>query len=181
MAAEGIHEGIADGCKHQATRLLGGQSESRPKGRCSKHCSGGPFTLASLLCLMACRECCRQALHEYKASQHRRKVSAVHRCARASDQSQCASGASESRPKGRCSKHCSGAGPFTLASLLCLMACRECCRQALHNTKLHNTGVRSLLSIDVLVQVIRANVRAGQVKADPRVGAASTAVVGPLP
>ena len=54
------------------------------------------------------------------------------------------------------------------------MACRECCRQALHNTKLHNTGVRSLLSIDVLVQVIRANVRAGQVKADPRVGAAST-------
>ena len=53
------------------------------------------------------------------------------------------------------------------------MACRECCRQALHNTKLHNTGVRSLLSIDVLVQVIRANVRAGQVKADPRVGAAS--------
>ena len=48
------------------------------------------------------------------------------------------------------------------------MACRECCRQALHNTKLHNTGVRSLLSIDVLVQVIKANVRAGQVKADPR-------------
>ena len=61
------------------------------------------------------------------------------------------------------------------------MAYRECCRQALHNTKLHNTGVRSLLSIDVLVQVIRANVRAGQVKADPRVGAASTAVVGLYP
>ena len=62
------------------------------------------------------------------------------------------------------------------------MACRECCRQALHNTKLHNTGVRSLLSIDVLVQVIRANVRAGQVKADPRVGAASSALgMGPLP
>ena len=61
------------------------------------------------------------------------------------------------------------------------MACRECCRQALPNTKLQNTGVRSLLSIGVLVQVIRANVRAGQVKADPRVGAASTAVVGPLP
>ena len=60
------------------------------------------------------------------------------------------------------------------------MACRECCRQALHNTKLHNTGVRSLPSIDVLVQVIRANVRAGQVKADPRVGAASTAVAWAL-
>ena len=61
------------------------------------------------------------------------------------------------------------------------MACRECCRQALHNPKLQSTGVRSLLSIDVLVQVIRAKVRAGQVKADPRVGAASTAVVGTLP
>ena len=61
------------------------------------------------------------------------------------------------------------------------MAYRECCRQALHNTKLHNTGVRSLLSIDVLVQVIRANVRAGQVKADPRVGAASSVGMGPLP
>ena len=59
------------------------------------------------------------------------------------------------------------------------MACRECCRQALHNTKLHNTGVRSLLSIGVLVQVIRANVRAGQVKADPRVGAASSVGMGP--
>ena len=112
MAAEGIHEGIADGCKHQATRLLGGQSDSRPKGRCSKHCSGGHFTLASLLCLMACRECCRQALH---------------------------------------------------------------------NPKLQSAGVRSLLSIDVLVQVIRAKVRAGQVKADSRVGVACSVGMGTLP
>ena len=52
------------------------------------------------------------------------------------------------------------------------MACRECCRQALHNTKLQSTGVRSLLSIGVLVQVIRAKQQAGQRNADNRVGAA---------
>ena len=161
------------------SQCASGASESRPKGRCSKQCGNGPFTLASLLCLMAYRECCRQALPNPKL-QSTGVGLCCHRCARASDQSQCASGASESRPKGRCSKQC-GNGPFTLASLLCLMAYRECCRQALPNPKLQSTGVRSLLSIGVLVQVIRANVRAGQVKADPRVGAASTAVVGPLP
>ena len=129
---------------------------------------------------MACRECCRQALHNPKLHntgvRSLLSIDVLVQVIRANVRA----GQVKADPRVGGSKHCSG-GPFTLASLLCLMACRECCRQALHNTKLHNTGVRSLLSIDVLVQVIRANVRAGQVKADPRVGAASTAVVGPLP
>jgi hypothetical protein len=115
-----------------------------------------------------------------KAIQYRRKVSAVQLSALKGYQSRTASRASESRLVGRCSKHCSS-GQFTLASLLCLMAYRECCKQSLHDPTLQSTGVRSLLTIGVLGQAIRAKVRAGQVKADSRVGAASTAVVGILP
>ena len=128
---------------------------------------------------MACRECCRQALHNTKLHntgvRSLLSIDVLVQVIRANVR------AGQVKADPRVGAASTRGGPFTLASLLCLMACRECCRQALHNTKLHNTGVRSLLSIDVLVQVIRANVRAGQVKADPRVGAASTAVVGPLP
>ena len=129
---------------------------------------------------MACRECCRQALHNTKLHntgvRSLLSIDVLVQVIRANVRA----GQVKADPRvGAASS--AGSGHFTLASLLCLMACRECCRQALHNPKLQSTGVRSLLSIDVLVQVIRANVRAGQVKADPRVGAASTAVVGPLP
>jgi hypothetical protein len=53
--------------------------------------------------------------------------------------------------------------------------------QALLNPRLPSTGVRSLLSIGVLGQAIRAEVRAGQVKADLRVGAVSSVEVGGIP
>jgi hypothetical protein len=53
--------------------------------------------------------------------------------------------------------------------------------QALLNPRLPSTGVRSLLSIGVLGQAIRAEVRAGQVKADSWVGAATSVGVGSIP